>query len=363
MGKDAHLVINKETKKEKPTKLGPTFNPGRYETTELKRHNNLNRNHSRHLNKSNSRWNKITELKTVSTTEKETKRKLFLLAGDIEQNSGPDPCSMLTVISWNCRSIGNKGSYIQRILSAFAPDVLCLQETWAKGVITHPGYYTHRLDRESHGGGVITIVKKCLTQTRVAVQIQSNKDNAEVIGVKIGSSIDIINVYIPPNAMVLSGMKFKSKTVVVGDFNAHYQTWPSKTTKAGVKLLALADHKDLLITNRPGSITRPTPEGGTVIFFGTQWYSSRLMKTRNIRLTIDPYLQLSTRWVECPTLQQKLTKYWCGISNQPSGMPSESNSIEDLQRPTLQKMLTDNHVMEQHTARSSGEPHTQAGPY
>ena len=170
--------------------------------------------------------------------------------------------------------MGNKGAYIHKLLNAYAPDVLCLQETWTKDVVSHTDYFTYRNDRATRGGGVITMVKKCHTQQRSDIVLPPHLNDVEVVKVNIGGKIDILNIYAPPGCKIRkSDLPVSTKAIVAGDFNAHHPVWSSKSTPAGSTLHEWAAHNDLLVANKMGSITRPFPNipgGGTspdVVFF------------------------------------------------------------------------------------------------
>ena len=209
---------------------------------------------------------------TISQTEKELTRSLLLLAGDVERNPGPEN-SLLSVLSWNCRSISQKGSYIQRLLSHYSPDVLCLQETWSKEHISHPGYYTYRKDRNTKGGGIIIMAKRCFSQGISDEELFSRTSGIEAMMLNVGG-VNVINVYAPPGCIIREDdLPITTKSIIAGDFNAHNLVWSTRTTKSGKELFNWADRNDVLVANRPGQITRPKhdiPGGGTspdVIFF------------------------------------------------------------------------------------------------
>ena len=117
--------------------------------------------------------------------------------------------------------MGNKGAYIHKLLNAYAPDVLCLQETWTKDVVSHTDYFTYRNDRATRGGGVITMVKKCHTQQRSDIVLPPHLNDVEVVKVNIGGKIDILNIYAPPGCKIRkSDLPVSTKAIVAGDFNA-----------------------------------------------------------------------------------------------------------------------------------------------
>ena len=107
---------------------------------------------------------------------------------------------MLAILQWNARSPISNGyefkGFIERM--HVKPDVICIQETWLKGVLDFvlKGYTSLRRDRQGgNGGGCAIFVKEGL-------QIRELKrgDEWEFIAIEIWSkegSIKVINFYNP----------------------------------------------------------------------------------------------------------------------------------------------------------------------
>eukprot|EP01060_Flectonema_neradi_P002523 TRINITY_DN1157_c0_g1_i5.p1 TRINITY_DN1157_c0_g1~~TRINITY_DN1157_c0_g1_i5.p1 ORF type:complete len:1254 (+),score=100.10 TRINITY_DN1157_c0_g1_i5:1717-5478(+) len=182
---------------------------------------------------------------------------------------------MLRILSWNCRSISNKGSDIHHLLDKYDPELLCLQETHSADQLSHPDYYTYRKDRDGRGGGVITLVKKSLSHTHDVMSIPSNDNRIDALKVELSDAVDpsrnitVFNVYAPPGTHIKTDeLRLRGKTVFAGDFNCHNLVWSPKSDRAGSRLLDWSIAEDLAVANTPGSVTRPeTNTSPDVIFY------------------------------------------------------------------------------------------------
>ena len=139
--------------------------------------------------------------------------------------------------------------------------------------ISHPGYYTYRKDRNTKGGGIIIMAKRCFSQGISDEELFSRTSGIEAMMLNVGG-VNVINVYAPPGCIIREDdLPITTKSIIAGDFNAHNLVWSTRTTKSGKELFNWAGRNDVLVANRPGQITRPKhdiPGGGTspdVIFF------------------------------------------------------------------------------------------------
>ena len=73
-----------------------------------------------------------------------------------------DNVNSLTLLYFNARSLVPKYSELCAVVEAYNPDIVCIVESWLGDCIFDeevaiPGYRTHRLDRNRHGGGIICL--------------------------------------------------------------------------------------------------------------------------------------------------------------------------------------------------------------
>eukprot|EP01060_Flectonema_neradi_P017713 TRINITY_DN2455_c0_g1_i6.p1 TRINITY_DN2455_c0_g1~~TRINITY_DN2455_c0_g1_i6.p1 ORF type:complete len:1291 (+),score=92.88 TRINITY_DN2455_c0_g1_i6:504-4376(+) len=208
------------------------------------------------------------QIPTRSLSEAETVRILLVTEGNVEVNPGPPGDSKLKVLSWNCRSLNHKGSYINHILGTYSPDVLCLQETWIKKPFRHWNYITYSQARSGRGGGVITLVKRQIDQKRILVPVPTVKGDVESLCVRINNDVDVFNIYAPPQSEIdTSNFVVPPKCILAGDFNAHSSRWSTKTDKKGLSLRQWANRNQLLVSNEVKSITRPGQQTSPDVVF------------------------------------------------------------------------------------------------
>lgn len=79
------------------------------------------------------------------------------------------------------------------------------------------------------------------------------------------SYIHILNIYCPQgrieedNIQELQG-RFKTTTIIIGDFNCHHPAWRSSTSNAaGLELIEIIEDNQLTILNN-GAVTRVNPD-------------------------------------------------------------------------------------------------------
>ncbi|GFQ79426.1 hypothetical protein TNCT_669371, partial [Trichonephila clavata] len=135
--------------------------------------------------------------------------------------------------------------------------VIAIQETKLKKctALKISGFNIYRIDRASKGGGGLAFLIRNLNYQSIAFPTDENSD-LEIIGIKIqwrGKSLNIINVYHPPNhkqfPAVLSGFLDKN-TIILGDLNAKHPTWGCSCSNArGEELLQLMDDTDNILLN------------------------------------------------------------------------------------------------------------------
>lgn len=123
------------------------------------------------------------------------------------------------------------------------PTVVHIQETFLKerNKIAVPGYKVLRLDRETHGGGLLTLVKKDVIINSVRSASTTAFEALEVIlCLDDRSQLRLINIYVPrdsrglkTNLRLLLG---DGRTVLAGDLNAKHFSWSDGINNAGRKI-------------------------------------------------------------------------------------------------------------------------------
>ena len=161
----------------------------------------------------------------------------------------------LSIAQWNCRGIYRKLYELKGILSSLQniPDVILLQETHLieKYSPKLRGYYLYRRDKTLHSGGLAIFVRENLSSSLLNL----SHVPLEVMGICIGG-LNIINMYLPPDIrLVVNDLAFlesyTSRTLIFGDFNAHHQSWGSRTAnQRGTALSHFLNLHDFIVTNQ-----------------------------------------------------------------------------------------------------------------
>jgi ribonuclease P/MRP protein subunit RPP40 len=162
------------------------------------------------------------------------------------------PCTYLSLLSFNARSVRNKWTAIKLELAQLDCDVVCISESWVKPDESNwfqLNEYTSFADcrHDRRGGGVLVFVKKCRRPTKATFLADSSSScNAVSVFFGVRSSPTVVtSVYRPPNASredtkkiidYLHSVKdtaYAKLWVVVGYFNLPHINWlrPSLTTK------------------------------------------------------------------------------------------------------------------------------------
>lgn len=141
------------------------------------------------------------------------------------------------IIQWNINGINAHIAELRHIIYDFSPYIICIQETLLKENQNHSlsGYDVYRTDGISDRrarGGVATYINKDFTSEEIVL----NNTDLEVVLVKIFYPMElyICNLYLPPNLRVTTTeinniiRQIPGNFLLVGDFNAHSQTWNCK---------------------------------------------------------------------------------------------------------------------------------------
>ena len=159
----------------------------------------------------------------------------------------------LHILQWNCRSLYHKLPEFKSFIMTLnpKPDVLMFQETHLieKYSPRLPDYEVIRKDRTIHGGGLATFIKNNLNFTQINIEVDPSIE-AQFFQI---SGIKMANIYVPPSTSAVSFQflsKLNRKSLILGDFNAHHQTWSnSPTTGRGHALARALDDYDMVLLN------------------------------------------------------------------------------------------------------------------
>ncbi len=157
---------------------------------------------------------------------------------------------------WNPRSVANKPSIIQSLITAKGLDVVCVTETWltpsfSSHEVVSSNFEIFRRDRGSCGGGILVAVSKKLLAREIIIS-----SAVELLAVEVFSrpKLTIACIYIPPacsESYVIASVNtldFTSDVMVCGDFNCPDINWKtlSATTPISTKLCDLAYSSNLV---------------------------------------------------------------------------------------------------------------------
>ena len=162
----------------------------------------------------------------------------------------------ISLLQWNCRGIYRKLYEFKRFVEKLAspPDIIALQETHLvdKYVPKLPGFILIRKDRDVHGGGICFFIRNDMPFYEIQLTglgaIEAQRINLP--------GLSVTNVYVPPNASVTSNTLqtlldcCSTRSILLGDFNAHHPAWGSPTTNTiGRRLHHVIDTSGLVIVN------------------------------------------------------------------------------------------------------------------
>lgn len=135
---------------------------------------------------------------------------------------------------------------MRELIRTHKPEVLFVQETFLnRGIkISVPGYHAFRLDRETHGGGLITFIKNTIKIHSVVPKTTNAFEALEVSIVLDNQSIlKLINIYVPRDSRTFKNnfraLLTSEKTLFGGDWNAKSFLWCEEINNVGRKMAEL----------------------------------------------------------------------------------------------------------------------------
>ena len=168
-------------------------------------------------------------------------------------------CRTVTV-TWNCRSIRNKDSYLSLLVNIHRPSVICLQETRLQDQPDPTVLKLYHPYRRYEGLDVAIYIHKTLIQTEATLNTP-----LEAVASRVrfnNTYLAICSLYLPPNTPIVDDdiislfSQLSGNRLVLGDFNAHHQQWGSERSSVREEqIVDLKLQKKLCLLN-DGSATR-----------------------------------------------------------------------------------------------------------
>ncbi|XP_075163033.1 uncharacterized protein LOC142235657 [Haematobia irritans] len=217
--------------------------------------------------------------------------------------------SGLKILRRNCNGLTRKVAEITDFMDKRGILISALQETKLSsrnGLTRSSCYSVIRQDRERNAGGGIAFIvhdsvryrPMLLTRTDPHLVIQEKT-------VTVGKEdICILNVYIPPDSACQTGYKpmlrlhlNTERTILLGDLNAHHDSWYSEhgCDARGELIEDQVDDKDFCVLNedRPNRITatcRSSPDVTMVssdLVTQTSWHVDKAMNSDHLSMTVN----------------------------------------------------------------------------
>ena len=177
----------------------------------------------------------------------------------------------LTFMQWNIRSFPRNKPFLQAAVEEINPQVVCLQETWAKPTtrLTLSGYSVPgRRDRAvGVGGGVSIHISNEIAHTSFPLPAGLEATAAQVH--LPSHTVTICSVYLPPNSALENmatsladlSAALPHPFLICADLNAHHQSWGSPYSDRRGRIVAEWLQQSSLALVNTGEPTRMGPQG------------------------------------------------------------------------------------------------------
>ena len=170
----------------------------------------------------------------------------------------------VNILQWNSRSILPKKLDFEQMLFLEKIHIVALSETWLTSDCSFhiKNYNVFRQDRSDSYGGVAILTHRSIKAQICPTRISNS--GIEIVHVKIFNCNifqDLISVYCPPNIRTVQSdwdsllSVAHSKTLILGDFNAHHSNWSNITNQRGNQVFdSMIDNNFIILNN--GKSTR-----------------------------------------------------------------------------------------------------------
>jgi Reverse transcriptase (RNA-dependent DNA polymerase)/Endonuclease-reverse transcriptase len=177
---------------------------------------------------------------------------------------------LINIAYWNAQGIQHKIHELYNFLKDNHIHVACVNETLlnvGQKLYTHPNFTTHRLDRDTRGGGVAIIIKNNIKHKLLPHTKTTLIENISIEIFQNNKSVIVTSIYVPGSiSAAQSSTHFKndirkltshSKSFYIcGDFNAKHRDWNNFRANKNGNLLydAYCEHNFLI--KYPSEFTR-----------------------------------------------------------------------------------------------------------
>lgn len=179
----------------------------------------------------------------------------------------------LNIFQWNARSIKPKLKSFEYLLFKEKVHIAVVSETWLIPEIHVKlrDYSVFRRDRDVPYGGIAVLCHKSIQAKLDPINV--THPGIETIRVQLFNCNDlkyIVGIYCPSDIITSQSdwndmfSMVSSKTLILGDFNAHHLVWSYKTDTRGRQIVNCLDDNDNLILLNSGSATRFQMVEGTL---------------------------------------------------------------------------------------------------
>lgn len=174
-------------------------------------------------------------------------------------------------MQWNLNGYYNNYIELKQLITDYQPNIIALQETHLKPShsVSLKGYSVNRYDDQSGlraKGGTLLFIQSSLYHTTIPLQTDLQAVSTRIIIQNL--NLTICNLYIPPDSNpaeedFLNLIKqLPHPFILVGDFNAHSDTWGCTNTNSKGKIIEkiLNDDPNICLMNNglPTHITTST---------------------------------------------------------------------------------------------------------
>lgn len=160
-------------------------------------------------------------------------------------NSNIEKNITINIMQWNAQSVKPKRLELEQLLVQNKIHIAAISETWLNPDSSFKinNYTIFRLDREDNYGGVCIITHRSI-QAQLC-HIEHPNEDIQILYVKVFNCKNIENlfaVYCPQWVVTrrhdwdMLFSKFNSRTLFLGDYNAHHFTWSYKTEVRGSQI-------------------------------------------------------------------------------------------------------------------------------
>ena len=169
---------------------------------------------------------------------------------------------MSSILQWNCNGLSRHYEELKVLITENKINIICLQETHLRPNSTFnlhhfTSYHTNHINNDKACGGVAIFVSDDFISTPIQLNTR-----LQAVAVKVSShlSYTLCNIYLPPRERIISTeienllSQLPSPFCVVGDFNAHHNTWGSSIDSTKGKTISnIIDSHNLILLNTGAS--------------------------------------------------------------------------------------------------------------